>query len=218
MFLKKHSLISSLLWAGFLIPLDQASQWQSLQFSSIPANKVSHSSDKLTINVNKSASPLIYPFKESKSIKSVSARFTVEGNPFKFKEKNTQGSKGNDDFVFRLGLVKKGDKTLNWMQRQVAAPWVLKMHSLATKGSGIDSILFLTAVQQKKLIGQSRVHPLSEYFIEEYLVSAEPGKEVHMEKSFDQNIDVVGLWISADGDQTQAKFKVTIKELLFNYK
>ena len=43
------------------IPLDSKDGWQVLQYSSLPAHTVNFGVDGLSIEVDKSASPIIYP-------------------------------------------------------------------------------------------------------------------------------------------------------------
>ncbi|MCJ8276191.1 MAG: hypothetical protein HRT44_10490, partial [Bdellovibrionales bacterium] len=150
-----------LLFATFAVPLHQDGSWQKFSFTRIQQNKFTFQKNNLKIEVDSSASPLIYKFSDVKKIKSIKARFKISGDPLNLNPKLDQGFRKNDDFSFRLGLVKKGSKSLNWMERQMAPSWVLKMYELAPKGTGIDSIHFLVATQQADLVNYVRLHPLS---------------------------------------------------------
>jgi hypothetical protein len=57
---------SKLMLAAFVVPLNDGSGWQNLEFSKIPANQVSFSKQGLKVEVKKSASPLIFSTKTTK--------------------------------------------------------------------------------------------------------------------------------------------------------
>jgi hypothetical protein len=189
------------------IPLG-LSAWEVLSYKGIPENEVSSDSGKLIIKVNASAGPIIHPLPKSIVIKSLSVNARVIG------EINTgnfvQGQKGADDFVFRIGLVLEGNKTLNFFQKAIAPSWIKKLHSLAKGSQGVDSIYFYNVVSQKELVGQSRSQENYSIFL-----SSE-------NKTFELNLKdlpsrkVLALWISVDGDDTKSKFTTIIDSIRIN--
>jgi hypothetical protein len=196
------------------IPLG-LSAWEVLSYKGIPENEVSSDSGKLIIKVNASAGPIIHPLPKSIVIKSLSVNARVIG------EINTgnfvQGQKGADDFVFRIGLVLEGNKTLNFFQKAIAPSWIKKLHSLAKGSQGVDSIYFYNVVSQKELVGQSRSHPLSKLLKENYSIFLSSEN-----KTFELNLKdlpsrkVLALWISVDGDDTKSKFTTIIDSIRIN--
>ena len=191
------------------IPVSSQKGWQNLSFSKIPANAVTFSDRGLQVEVNGSASPLIYPFKEKLLISSVTLKGQVN-RLIDFKGKR-QGDEGFDDYVLRLGLVIPGQQTLNWAQRQLAAAWVLKLFSLAPAGAGIDHIYFLNLGQTPGDRGRMRQHPLSELIKEKNeWVMTEPG-QFQLTAAFDRPKEAAALWISIDGDDTKAKFTTQLE-------
>ncbi|MCB0377812.1 MAG: hypothetical protein KDD33_04905 [Bdellovibrionales bacterium] len=214
--LKKIS--SSFLLAGFIVPLNQKGAWQDLAYRSIPKNQLVFSDQGLEIQVKKSSSPTFFPLPEPMKIHKISAKAKVSGGGIQIPSGKTQGHKGFDDFPFRLGIVEKGDQRLNWFQRQVAPAWVLKLHSLAPEGIGVKGINYIVATNQKKLIGQSRKHPLSDLIHETYVTMPNDKGEITIEKSFDPPVEGLALWIGADGDDTGSSFDLVIEKIEINGK
>ena len=194
------------------IPFD-SDQWHSLSYSSLPANRVDFSSSKILIHVQNSASPLIYPMTQnSKKIKKISIKGHIN-SLIEFSESETQGQEGFDDFALRLGLVLLGDKRLNYFESLLAPDWVEQMFALAPEDQGIDRILFLTAVSDSQLLNQKRVHPLSEYLYEHYVWLMDQPGDFSYSYTFTTPQNTGALWISADGDDTQSSFQLSITEI-----
>lgn len=195
------------------VPLSASQGWQSLTFSSIPSNKIDHSEKGLKVSVDKSASPLIYSFPKPLTIKSVSSSGQFLGGTLGIKDLKKQGLKKSDDFVYRLGLVLEGSRTLSWIERRIAPSWIKKMHSLAPKGSGVSHILFLEVAQSKELVGTKRDHYFSESLKEEIVASLNENGQFQLQHNFEKPVKVLGLWLSIDGDDTKSKFDVLIKDI-----
>lgn len=195
-----------------IIPLNQ-NQWHSLSYSSLPANRVNFSSGKMLIDVQNSASPLIYPMTQNpKGIKKIS----IQGHSaplIQIDSAEKQGQEGFDDFALRLGLVLLGDKRLNTIESLLAPDWVEKMFALAPQDQGIDHILFLTAVSSPQILNQKRVHPLSEYLHECYVWLMNRPGDFSYSYTFKTPQQTGALWISADGDDTQSHFQISIHKI-----
>ncbi len=197
------------LLASFLIPLNDPRGWELLAYKNIQANTVTWSKRGMEITVKNSASPVIYPLSSPKRVRKVAFKGTLRGG-LVFPPGLTQGERGADDFVLRIGLVLSGTARLGWFERKIAPDWVLKLQSLAPKDAGIEKVLFLNLSSQK-LPWTQRVHPLSKYF-EERIVG-EASAEFSIEETLVRPVDVVALWISVDGDDTKEGFSVTLSEL-----
>ena len=194
------------------VPLADLSNWQVLAFRGIPANTVAAGSDGLTIDVNKSASPLVYPLKEATSVTRVRVRGHWDGD-LSLPDGAVQGEAGADDFVLKLGLVESGDQTLNWFQRRVAPEWVRTLFALAPPGSGISQIHFLSTTRQDALVGTSRQHPLSDLLRETRFVHLDDTGRFELDAVLPAPAEVVALWISADGDDTGSAFTLTLESV-----
>lgn len=205
-----------LLLATFAIPFE-ASQWQTLSYSSLPEHKLEFKSDSLEVEVKKSAMPLIFPLKEKPNVSSICISGVKKGH-INLADPKKQGQEGLDDFAIRLGLVEKGSETLNWFQKKIAASWVLKLFSLAEKDEGINKIHFFTAVQDKSLIGNQREHPLGKGLMLEKNIWYLDKSQEEFEFSYKLNkpIESLAIWLSIDGDDTGSSYDIIIKRLSLN--
>jgi hypothetical protein len=197
------------------IPVSDLQRWTSLSFSSIPANTVSVEDGNLHISVNKSASPLVYKLDEPLAVMSLAVKARWSGK-LNIPEGAVQGEAGADDFILKLGIVEAGDRTLNWLQRRIAANWIQQLFKLAPKGTGVERINFLSTTQQQKLLGSRRTHPLNDLLYETRVTYLESPGEFEMVYQFEEPVVVLGLWISSDGDDTGSSFDLTIERITLN--
>lgn len=196
---------------SFTVPLTSQGRWQVLQYSSIRANDVKFDKDGLLINVDNSASPLIYPL-QPRQVKSVI--FSIEINGSLNLGDEPQGSKRGDDFLFRLGLVYEGKHTLNFLERKFAADWIVTLHDLAPEGTGIDRIQFYDVYSDPRLAHKSRQHPLSEFVYETFLFPAPKNGKLSGKIRTHNKSPVLALWISSDGDDTESHYQVRIRKII----
>lgn len=194
------------------IPVSDLQQWTSLSFARIPANTVAVVDGNLHISVNKSASPLIYEFDEPLVVTSLAVKARWSGK-LNIPQDAVQGEAGADDFILKLGIVEAGERTLNWLQRRIAADWVQQLFKLAPQGTGVERIHFLTTTQQQNLIGSHRTHPLNDLMYETRITYLESPDEFEMVYQFEEPVVVLGLWIAADGDDTGSSFDLFIERI-----
>ncbi len=190
-------------------------QWQQLKYKSIKANVLEFKDDRMRIKVSESASPLIYPFQKPQTFNSLIVKGKVTGKIDL--KKPPQGTEGNDDFVFRIGLVTSGEKTLNFFQRAIAPKWIKELHSLAEgKAQGISAIHFYNVISDKRILNQKRVHPLSDLIHENFkaLLNEDGSFSLNLKKEDLPNEKILALWISSDGDDTKSSFEVIIDHFM----
>lgn len=198
---------------SLVIPVDDLAKWTEAVYRGIPPNQVVIENGKLSVKVNNSSSPLIYRFEEPVRLKGFSVEASWDG-ALRIPAGVTQGENGADDFVLKFGLVVAGDKTLNWLQRRIAADWIVRLHELAPEGRGIENVRFYSTTLQLNLVGSTRTHPLSELFYEERLeYLAGPGS-FSLARTFKDPVDTLGLWISSDGDDTASELEVKIHKIV----
>jgi len=197
------------------IPVSDLQRWTALSYRSIPANSASVEDGNLHISVNESASPLVYKLDEPLAVISlvVKARWSGKLN---IPQGAVQGEAGADDFILKLGIVEAGDRTLNWLQRRIAANWIQQLFKLAPKGTGVERINFLSTTQQQKLLGSRRTHPLNDLLYETRVTFLESPGEFEMVYQFEGPVVVLGLWISSDGDDTGSSFDLTVERITLN--
>ena len=197
------------------IAVDSLQGWTSLSYRNIPANTVSASPAGLRIAVDRSAGPLVYRLPAPAEVKGFTVRAHWQGE-LNVPPGETQGDKGADDFVLRFGLVEAGEQTLNWLQRRIAADWILELFRLAPKGSGVKKIDFYSTTQQAALLGRSRTHPLSDLLHETWITQLDGTGRFELTHSFSAPVRTLGLWISSDGDDTGATFELVIESIVLH--
>ena len=204
--------LNALLLTGVLaLPLEQPDGWQLLEYNRLPPNRVEFTEQGMRVHVDRSASPIIYPLPAPRQVKRISISGRLDG--LLDVEPRLQGQQGEDDFSLKLGLVVSGDKTLNFLQRLVSADWVRRLHDIAPEGSGIDRVLFLNAVQSEPLLGQTRRHPLSSLLHERYVWLIDRSGPFRLDYELDQATEVVAVWLSIDGDDSQSRYSMLIEDL-----
>ncbi len=197
-----------------LIPLGDASGWKELKFRSLPANKVSFAPSGIKIEVNRSASPLVFGFNSVQSIHEVFAEVEINGqmNP----SSDSKSQDFEDDSYFRIGLIAKGEEIPNRIKMLFAPDWVNLLFSLAPKGVGLDKIYFYNMTSQEALLGKSRLHPKSKYIHEENVTLYKiHQKNYRISKTFSPPLQAAGVWISVDGDDTKSKFELKMTSLSY---
>src|SRR5436190_23387565 len=124
-----------------------------------------------------------------------------------------QGEKGFDDYVMRVGLVESGSRTLTRGEKLVAAEWVKKLFALAPRGTGISGIHFFNVGTDRKQVGRSRTHPLSDLMEETIVAVPDATGRFTFNHQFAQPLRVLAVWIASDGDDTKSSFAVALNEV-----
>lgn len=194
------------------IPVNDLTGWTSLSFDKITPNEVAIDSGALHIGVHGSASPLIYGFESPLRLTGITVVANWSG-ALDIPAGLTQGDKNADDFVLKFGVVEAGDRTLNWLQQRIAADWIKQLFRLAPQDSGVRRINFLATTQQAKLVGSTRTHPLSELLAESRILHLQSPGRFEIKYEFPATVEALGLWISADGDDTGSIFDLHIERI-----
>lgn len=200
----------------FLIPLQEQGQWQVLKYRHIPPNKVTFDAKGMEIKVDHSASPIIYPLPKVQLVNAISIEGSVTGQ-LNLPQGENQGSKGNDDYQVRIGLVLRGEKKLNFVQRMMAPDWIIKLFSLAPQDWGVDRIFFMNGTHKASEIGHHRRHPASE-LLEEWVLwlLPESGKFLFRHQLADSikgPREVLAIWLASDGDDTGSKYQIQFTKI-----
>ena len=195
-----------------VLPLN-VNSWKQLEFRNIKANTVStikQNGDHLKISVSQSASPLVYKFDKPKRIKSLNVEARLLSGSLDF-HGITQGASGADDFLLRVGLVAKGNQQLNFLQKIVAPSWVKELHRMGKESTGIDKIYFYN-IASEALSWNERIHPRSNLIVEK-IVGKIQNNKIQFTVIPDQNKEILGLWISSDGDDSKSNFDLEIEKI-----
>ncbi len=204
------------LWATLLIPLSPSSQWKNYQFNNIKPNSVTFSKAALRIQVNQSASPLLYSLSETE-VESIKVKAKVNETLKPLPKTAIQGEKGFDDFILRFGLIVKGDERLSWLQRRIAPNWLIEMEKQLPSDVGIKKVLFFTTCRQKAQLNKQRSHFLSSVLQETCVTLVESKGPFVIDVVLPAAENVVGLWLASDGDDLANRFTLEIEEILLNY-
>lgn len=196
---------------SFTVPLSERANWQVLQYSNLPPHRIRFSNDGLEMDVDGSAMPVIYPLPAPVRVKGIRVKGRIEGTLRVPAER--QGEKKFDDYAFRIGLVEPGERTLNFVQRQVAAPWVRKLFELAPKGSGISRIHFFNVGTEKTQIGRQRQHPISDLIVEKVVAVPRPDGRFDFTHSLEPPLETIAVWLSSDGDDTGSRFTILVEQI-----
>jgi len=200
----------ALLGMIIVIPLTQSSGWRILEYRGIPPHRVAFTSAGLTIAVDRSASPIARPLDAPRRIVGLQARGRVTG--VLATTAREQGTSGHDDFVLRIGLVEAGAKRPNALQRRLAPPWVRQLFALAPPGAGIAQIRFFNVGLESSQRGWTRRHPKSELLSEKIVTAPDDAGRFEIDVRMDP-LEVLAVWLAADGDDTGSRFEVLLEHL-----
>lgn len=190
-----------------LAPLSHQAGWQTLAYRGIPQNQVSFAEGVLTISVDQSAGPLVWPLPAPARLDRVTVRGRVDGRLRTTPER--QGLRDADDFVLRVGLVEGGTRRPSFVERRLAPAWVRHLFSLAPPGQGVGRIRFFNLGLSSSQLGWARTHPLSDLIHETVVAVPNPDGSFTIEAQ-SPDTPVLALWLSADGDDTASRFTVRI--------
>lgn len=202
----------SILFAVVAIPITHLDSWKMEAYSKIPANKVSIVGQNLHIQVQKSASPLIYPMKEKVRVTGFKIKGEFKSLP-KFKDVTQQGKKGFDDFPLRIGFIVPGEKRLSGVKKMFAPDWIKNLYRQLPENQGLDHITFFNLTQNPDLVGTSRVHPSTDLISEKFIETVNSPGPFDVTYALKEPIVAAAIWLSIDGDDTKSDFDVLISQL-----
>jgi len=185
----------------------QADGFEHIQFKKIKASRYTFHDQLLQIDVDESASFLMLPFTAVKKIKRVSFEWQSDGRPGVESAHHEEQRRG-DDAVFKLGLLLKANDSLI---SPFLPPWMKRVEALLKFPSGN---MINLVVDSKHAPGEQWPNPYNKRVSTIAIASAEGGQGwMHAAYQFDQPVDIVGLWLMADGDNTHSKFTAYIRNI-----
>lgn len=178
-----------------------------IKFSRIPPNQYEYKKDMFSVQVNKSASFLLIPFTETKTISSVSFQWKSKGH-LKVKDEKQEKTRKGDDAYLRVGLILRGNRQ---PVNPLAPAWVKKVNEILLYPSG--NMLYLVPGAR---------HPHGKRWKSPYSNDVEilsvKSKQLSdgwnlVVNKLERSYRVIGLWLMADGDNTGSKFTSQLKML-----
>jgi len=185
----------------------QSKNFEHIEFSRIKPNHHFFHNQQLQINVNKSASFLMQAFDQVKSVKRVSFEWHSNGFP-KIKNAQSEEQKSGDDAVFKLGLLLKTDESIF---NPFIPEWMKHVESLLSFPS--EEMIYLVA-NAKHAIGEQWANPYNKRVTMTSIESIESKQNWKLARyEFDVSVNVVAIWLMADGDNTHSRFTTHIKNI-----
>jgi hypothetical protein len=192
-------------WAE-LISL-HAEDFEHIQFKKIRASTYTFHDQLLQIDVDKSASFLMLPFAEVKKVNRVSFEWRSDGSP-RVDSAYHEEQRTGDDAVFKLGLLlKSDDPSIN----PFLPSWMKRVEKLLKFPS--ENMINLVAAAKHES-GEQWPNPYNKRVTTIAVGSVSSGQGwMKASYQFVQPVDVVGLWLMADGDNTSSSFSTYIKNI-----
>jgi len=189
-----------------IIPM-QGDYYEHIKFGTIKASHYTFHNQQLQVDVNNSASILMLPFDTVKHVKQISFEWRSEGRP-DIKNVQHELKRNGDDAVFKLGLLLKTENTL---PNPLFRPWIKQVTGLLNFPS--EKMIYLVA-DSKHAAGEQWVNPYNRR-ITMVSVKSVDDKQGWQKSSytFRLPLNVVALWLMADGDNTQSSFTSYIKNI-----
>lgn len=191
--------------------MEDDESWELLRYSNIPPNGVDSATLGLSIRIDHSAAPLVYPLSVPMTVARLTVRGRVGGDLLFAPQR--QGEEGFDDYVFRAGLVLTGSRRLGFFRRMFAPEWVKRLYVLTPPDQGISKARFFNVGTDADQIGQRRVHPLSDLFEEEVVAVPRADGACELDVPLIPPVEAVALWLPSDGDDTGSVVTVLVERI-----
>ena len=204
-------LVSLLVMSGLPaaeVPLEPGN-FEHIHFRRIQPTNITFNDDSIRIAVNDSSSFLLLPFDPIKTVRTVTFDWKVDGRLKKRSIEHEKSSKGDDAWI-RVGLIVSGQP--EYVPKAFLPRWVNLVRKTLKHPS--DRMIYLVP-DAKHPSGESWTSPFSTS-IEMISVDSrnldDDWKQAH--HTFVQPLQVVGLWIMADGDNTNSAFNTELRRLI----
>ena len=180
-----------------------------IHFKRIKPNQVSFNDDLIHFDVNKSASFLLLAFDDTRSISRVSFQWTANGMLNKNSIEHESTRKGDDAWL-RVGLIIAGQP--DYIPGPLLPRWMKQVRQTLKHQSGKMIYLMPGALHTP---GDTWKSPFSSD-IELISVGSRDMDNGWKQTAYEFTIpqQVVGLWIMADGDNTNSIFESRLRNLV----
>lgn len=201
-----------LLLAATIAALGASADWHALQFRNIPPIQSSVKGGKITLEVKSSAGGLVRRLPKDTRVKSLVVTGSVKGG-LKV-DAGRLWEKGQDDAFLRVGLIVGGGRSLGTLERLMAPAWICTMDDvLCADGRAPSAIRNHLLVPHAAWIGKQRPNPHMKQLVDH--IAATPGADGRFTMRVDlpETLELVGLWLMADGDDSGSTFTVVVDSL-----
>ncbi len=190
------------------VPLS-ASGWVDLSYQKIPKNQVRFEKGGLSVRVRNSASPLLYQFESPVEVSGFTVVASFSGT------KNVEKTDFDEDSILRIGFVTLNFNPPSTFKLFFASEWLRQLSKLAPKNRGVENVHFYNVTNRSHLLGSSRTH--SNKLMRESISMFHSNEGGFIFKAnFSSLLEVGGLWVSVDGDDSHSTFTTTLREISIN--
>lgn len=186
--------------------------FEHIKFSRVKPSHYIYHDQQLQIDVDDSASFLMQTFDPIKQITQVSFEWSNDGIP-QIKDAQHEEQRDGDDAVFKLGLLlKTGDSFPN----PFIPKWMKRVETLLKHPS--ENMIYLVA-NAKHATGQRWGNPYNKrvtMIAVDSVLNKSSGDNQSWKQAnfqFETPVNVVAIWLMADGDNTHSSFTVRIKNI-----
>jgi len=191
------------------IPLNAPAGWNQMAFRDIRPNEVRFTDNGLVIEVKGSGSPLIYKLPPGTLVTIVEWSGYVSSMPKPVASAEEEYER--DDYALRIGLIVEGTDGPGWVERMFAPRWLLD--ALRQIGERPFSHVEFLALAQRIPVGERRQSPGSKYVSQEVVGQLAIAGGFQISHDMRATLPVSGIWVHADGDNSESRFLVTLKNL-----
>jgi len=177
-------------------------------FDKKSANTFNTLPNSLNVAVDNSASFLLLPFEQVKAVRSVAFQWKKHGK-LKIIDAAHEQTKSGDDAYLRIGLLIKGQPELF---NPLTPTWLNKVKAVLHHAS--NKMIFLVPGSHNQHGAQWK-SPYNTN-VDIIAITSEQLNTgwSHSKHVFKKPLQIVGLWIMADGDNTQSTFVSQLRELV----
>ena len=191
-------------------------KFKHIEFSKLLPNNFTKKINHVNIDVNNSSSFLIIPFEDIVITNKVSFLWKSKGL-INIKDKNHEKSKLGDDAMLRIGLLTLKKNPYKFIGNIFGKPgWLRDVEETLVHKAG--SLIYLLPKTKNKY-PETWNSPYSS------LIKMVPTKTIFFSNDWNKSniifkkyIEVIGVIIMADGDNTNSKFETQIKSISLDLK
>lgn len=209
--MKLNKLLHLPLYGLLVVPLN-SKEWSHIKFNGIKENQIKQDNTSIQIKVDKSSSLMIYPFNAKKLITSFRIGGKVLGQ-LNFPFSKNQGLKSTDDFTLKFGFIVSGNEKMTSFKKVFAPKWLIDIYKLFPEDTGFKNLELFEAVQNKQQKGTSRKHPSNDLIQEHFVFTISEEGVFSFVHKLPRTLEVLGLWLSADGDNSESRFTTEIYQI-----
>lgn len=200
------------LLAATLAAIGTPADWQSLQFRRIPPIETQLTEGRLTLKVQSSAGGLVRQLPKGTRVQSLIVTGSVEGELKVDADRLWQ--KGHEDAYLRVGLIVAGGRPLGRLERLIAPAWIVTLDEvLCADGRAPSAIHNQLLVPHAAWIGQQRPNPHMAQLVDHMVATPDANGRFTLRVDLPEALELVGLWLMADGDDSGSTFTVTVDSL-----